>query len=311
MNATTRRPLLCAVICLLVLSSGCGGSEESDQADQAADARPETFATSEADPLDDAAQPDPTVESEPVAVELGSRFIWCSQVQATWERHDNALAALTVARSALESAPDELSQAEAREAFEDAEGDYNRQSALVVFDDNLPFLLDRTRISASNHQENTKGIAYSLAWEALAVANPDIANAIDHAWSGDAGEAYAASVDWNAIYEASLSYLNSFVGWPNPDFPAEVATSHADQLSEAFRPSRARQDHGVGMTVREYPTIVEANDAARHAIAVISQSEAYQDYQAAYDAAEAALAELVQGSAAYSAFKESFQQSCQ
>ena len=242
MNTTTRRPLLHAAICLLVLSTGCGG-EESDPADQTADTRPETFATSEDESLDDAPQPDPTVESEPVAVQLGSRFIWCSQVQATWERHDNALAALTNSRSALESAADELSRAEAREALEDAEGDYNRQSALVVYDDNLPFLLDRTRISASNHQDDTQGIAYSSAWEALAAADPDIANAIDHAWSGDAGEAYAASVDWNAIYEASLSYLNSFVGWPNPDFPAEVATSHADQLSEAFRPSRARQDH--------------------------------------------------------------------
>ena len=310
MNTTTRRPLLHAAICLLVLSTGCGG-EESDSADQTADTRPDTFATSEDESLDDAPQPAPTVESEPVEVQLGGRFIWCSQVQATWERHDNALAALTAARSALETAADGLSRAEAREALEDAEGDYNRQSALVVYDDNLPYLLDRTRISASNHQDDTKGIAYSLAWEALAAANPDIANAINHAWSGDAGQAYAASVNWNAIYEASLSYLNGFVGWPNPDFPAEVATSHADQLSEAFRPSRARQDHGVGMTVREYPMIVEANDAARHAIAVISQSEAYQDYQAAYDAVDAALAELVQGSAAYLAFKESFQESCQ
>ena len=63
MNITTRRPLLHAAICLLVLASGCGGDEESDSADQTADPRPETFATSEDEPLDDAAQSDLTVES--------------------------------------------------------------------------------------------------------------------------------------------------------------------------------------------------------------------------------------------------------
>ena len=65
----------------------------------------------------------------------------------------------------------------------------------MVYDDNLPFLLDRTRISASNHQDDTQGIAYSSAWEALAAADPDIANAIEarDAPAGDAGEAYAAS----------------------------------------------------------------------------------------------------------------------
>ena len=229
MNTTTRRPLLHAAICLLVLSTGCGG-EESDSADQTADTRPDTFATSEDESLDDAPQPAPTVESEPVEVQLGGRFIWCSQVQATWERHDNALAALTAARSALETAADGLSRAEAREALEDAEDKYGRQSAPVFYDDNLPYLLNQVRRRASDRGDDTQSIAFALAWEALAAADPDTANAID---------------------------------------------------------------------------------AARQAIAIWRDIQGSESWQAALDATHAALAELVEGSTAYTAFKESFEESCQ
>ena len=247
--------LILAILAFVLVAAACGGD---DQLDEAADtsqastteAEQETTApdaegaagqqpseepaptpnTDRQQEADTALQPDPTVESEPVAVELGSRFIWCSQVQATWERHDAALAALTAARSAMETAADELSRAEAREALEDAEDKYGRQSAPVFYDDNLPYLLNQVRRRASDRGDDTQSIAFALAWEALAAADPDTANAID---------------------------------------------------------------------------------AARQAIAIWRDIQGSESWQAALDATHAALAELVEGSTAYTAFKESFEESCQ
>ena len=263
-------------------------------------------------PSDEAAQepPDAVAASEQEKVQLGLRFIWCPSVQATWERYDDALAALTQARADIEAAAGELRRAEAREALEEADEDFQNEAHLRR-DNNLSYLLYQTLQSSRGGREDTQNIAYALAWEALVDADPEIGDAIGHAWSGDAAQELAAAIDWDLLYEASFGYLNRFSGWPDPDIPADLAAQHADQLAEAFKPGRTRGHHGVRITVGENVIFEEANDAARYAISVLEDTDYFKKYSTAYATADIAFVLFAQGSAGYSAFKQSFQESCQ
>ena len=139
-----------ATLVFVLVAAACGGGDDSDLADGAADERPETFTTSgagqegspevsseadattdgeemdsaapdtasEAAPLDSPSGTEPQDSSQPV-VRLGNRFEWCADVQTVWDAYDEALAtfqvseaALQEAQAAFDAATDELDRAE-------------------------------------------------------------------------------------------------------------------------------------------------------------------------------------------------------
>ena len=248
----------------------------------------------------------PAASEEQGKVQLGTRFRWCRGVQAVWERHDEALAALTEAQEYAASATDELSRAEAQEDLKEAERDYRDVSFRSAGSDTiLKYLLYESLLSYNNRGADTRSIAYALAWEALVETDPAIGNTIDYAWSGRAAQNLAASLSWDSIYTVAFDYLVPHAG-VHID-PEGHASGHANHLTQPLSPGPERMQYHLGAGYADKPI----EEAGQLAISHIESTPAYQTYVAAYDAADAALAELVAGSEAYRAFKESFQDSCQ
>ena len=206
-NTTTRRPLACAVICLLVLASGCGSDEDSTPGSPE-DARPE-FASPESPSQDDISDESQdslqaAIFSQPVVL-LGNRFGWCSDVEDVWATLEATLATLLTVEANYEAAiadyettTDELDRAEARQALEDLGRSYNEllDEAQEALDEAVWQLHDARRARGGQPE----GIAYRRAWEALLAADPEVAGlsaAVDPRSS--APTTTAAPFDPNAI----------------------------------------------------------------------------------------------------------------
>ena len=212
MNTTTRRPLLHAAICLLVLSSGCGGEDTEPDA-QAEDARPATTSTSlpgsedsqepdgttdggqqdsaapgtasDAEPLDSTsgAEPQDTSQPEFIAqpvVLLGDRFEWCADVEAAWTNHEQTVANFRASEAgyeevlaAYESATDELDRAEIRETLNEAERSYNESHDKFL--QVLTGAAFRLRQARGTYGDRPEDIAAQRAWAALLSADPELA----------------------------------------------------------------------------------------------------------------------------------------
>ena len=166
-NTTTRRPLACAVICLLVLASGCGSDEDSTPGSPE-DARPE-FASPETPSQDDISDESQdslqaAISSQPVVL-LGNRFGWCSDVEDVWATNEATLATLLTVEANYEEAiadyeatTDELDRAEARQALEDLGRSYNEllDEAQEALDEAVWQLHDARRAQGGQPE----GIAY-------------------------------------------------------------------------------------------------------------------------------------------------------
>ena len=205
-----RNRFILATLAFVLIAAACGG-DDSDPADQAADARPESFTTSdsgsgdssEADPdgtQQDAAASDSASDAEPLdstsgtepqdssqpetfsqpVVLLGDRFAWCSDVQSVWATYELTFANLWTfqadheeALAAFESATDELDRAEARQALDELE-----RSSTEPYGKHREALseavyqLRRARRASGDRPEE---IAYQRAWSALLSADPEVA----------------------------------------------------------------------------------------------------------------------------------------
>ena len=205
-----RNRFILATLVFVLVAAACGG-DDSDLADQTADARPETFTTSdsgsgdssEADPdgtQQDAAAPDTASDAEPLdstsgtepqdssqpetfsqpVVLLGDRFAWCADVEAVWTNHEQTVANFLASEAeyeevlaAYESAADELDRAEIRETLNEAERSYNESHDKFL--QVLTGAAFRLRQARGTYGDRPEDIAAQRAWAALLSADPELA----------------------------------------------------------------------------------------------------------------------------------------
>ena len=180
-----RTRLIAAVVAFVLVAAACGGDEGSTPGSPE-DARPD-FASPEAPSQDDISD-DPqdsardAVLSQPVVL-LGNRFGWCSDVQAVWDAHDQALGALVAAEAeheeavaAYEAATDELDRGEAREIVEATQGGVRRVTD--EYQQAVGDAVAQLRWARLATDDSTEGIAYRRAWLALSEESPQIREAV-------------------------------------------------------------------------------------------------------------------------------------
>ena len=290
-----------ALAALLALAHGllaaCGGDDEPDSI--AIDAEIEITterdsATTEQDvpaESDAMAAPDTAAASE--QVRLGNRFDWCADVQRVWDERDEAAVALAAARAefdealrAQDSATDELDKAEALDAYFDADdqlrvvgSDHTRAAEAAIEQ------LHRARGSVTT---GTEGVALERAWEALIAADPAVAAASD-----------AVPADE-----------------PLPEHPDTALRGLEDEV---------RHELGVPLMIHEELNPEESDQEREERLA--KEQEAQEAHEAVEKELERRIAEIerewneyrnlasllwetVAGSPGYTAFKESFRESC-
>ena len=177
-----RTRLILSILILVLVAGACGGDENSTPGSPE-DARPE-FSSPETPSQDDISDESQdslqaAIFSQPVVL-LGNRFGWCSDVEDVWATLEATLATLLTVEANYEAAiadyettTDELDRAEARQALNEAERDYNElrgknQQALT----NAAYQLRQARRAQGDQPED---IAYQRAWSALLSADPEVA----------------------------------------------------------------------------------------------------------------------------------------
>ena len=206
-----RSRFLAVGLAVVLLVGACGGDQDGDPGSSADDTPARASATPEAGPEDSmgadsitsSEQTDPSAPdtasgaapldstssietqdsvsealSQPV-VPLGDRFEWCAAVQAVWDAHDQAMAALVAAESRheealkdYEAAANESDRAEAREVIGAANADVGRAN-----DDFRQAFAEAVQqlLHAKNYDGSaTHHVAYRRAWEALIEESPQM-----------------------------------------------------------------------------------------------------------------------------------------
>lgn len=205
-------------LAVVLLVGACGGDQDGDPGSSADDTPARASATPEAGPDDsmgadpitsteqtDPSAPDTASEAAPLdstsgtetqdsvpealsqpVVLLGDRFEWCAEVQAVWDAHDQAMAALVAAEARheealkdYEAAADELDRAEAREVVDAANADVGR--ANDDFQQALTEAVQQLLYAKNIGGDATHHVAYRRAWQALIEGSPQM-RAADTEW---------------------------------------------------------------------------------------------------------------------------------
>ena len=326
-----------AILAVLLLAGACGGDEDSTPAEQTEDGTPaeqtagstpaeQTAGSTPAEQAEgsnsqagdaspdassigqDAIEPDTQEPSQsdttttvgPAKVQLGNRFDWCSNQQSIWDEHDEALSHFTNAEIALtkdqalfEAATDELDKIAAREAVEKSNSAYTR--ARRSYRDTREVSLNQMKSAFQSFlsvQDSSRAIAFGRAWE-------DFASKID---------------------SQTMNVLDAYFSRGGP-VPA------VDLMSVSQLPDHLQRDPRI---VEAWDARLEAKDAASRQLNGDALIAASNEADAIFETAirpivaelavereairtngEAVLSDLIAGSDAYTAFRQSLQESCQ
>jgi len=167
-----------AGIALGLVTAACGGGGDSDPADLAEGASPvtavsdgddsqagtpEASATPDSEQQEDSeaaptspvepeasAEPDTVVEYVPI--QLGDRFGWCAEVQATWDDYDRSLAKMLAAGTALQ---------EAEDAYNSATDELDRAEALIELEKAQRIFPEAVEAHDSGRHRAANGVAWT------------------------------------------------------------------------------------------------------------------------------------------------------
>ena len=208
------------------------GASTTPDPDQQEDSPSEAAPTSPVEP-EVPAEPDTVVEYVPI--QLGDRFGWCAEVQATWDDYDRSLAKMLDAETTLQqaedvydSATDELDRAEALielekaqrrfpEAVEAHDAGRHRAANGVAWTHQL-------QQGGSTHPQ---GVAYTRAWSAF----------VDHA-----DEPTLAAIDG---YEEALAALDAGTQAEEDVELARAAHQSALAEMESIRDAPIHTEYGL------------------------------------------------------------------
>lgn len=275
----------------LGLLSACGGDDEPDSI--AIDAEIEITAERDSAPTSTAAESDAMAAPDTAAaserVQLGNRFDWCADVQRVWDELDEAAVALAAAEVELDeawraqdSATDELDIAEATDAMFAA--DERFIVALSDYDSVAEQAVELLHLARGAAGTGTDAVAFRRAWEALTAADPAVASASEVVPAdGSVPESPDQARRW---IEGEVWFDLGFgLGAPTPP----EMTSDEERLAWE----------------REASEIQKAFDEEfEKRLAEVERR--WKDYLHL----EVLLGETVAGSPAYTAYKESFRESC-
>ncbi len=247
--------LIFATLVFVLVATACGGGEDSAPSSSGDDTLPETFTRSDSGPegspeeglpevspeadatpdgeqMDSAAAPDTASETAPLdsmsatepqdslqpVVRLGNRFGWCADLQAIWDAHDEALAALQISEAALQ---------EAQAAFDAATDELDRAEIRGVLD-----IAAASHTDAQDASDQARGRAARHLGEARQISNRErMPEARANAVRGD--ETFQIAVDraWQALLSADpeLAALSAAVP-VGPDYrvPTPTPTQASD-----------------------------------------------------------------------------------
>ncbi len=192
-----RSRFLAVGLAVVLLVGACGGDQDGDPGSSADDTPARASATPEAGPDDsmgtdpitsteqtDTSAPDTASEvapldstsgtetqdsvpeplSQPVVL-LGDRFEWCAEVQAVWDAHDQAMAALVTAEARHEEGAANADVGRANDDFQEA----------------LAGAVQQLLYAKDIGGDATHHVAYRRAWEALIEESPQM-RAADTEW---------------------------------------------------------------------------------------------------------------------------------
>ena len=228
-----RSRLALAVLVLALSAAACGdGGDASAEDDGLGIAAPEveqplsTAPSTTASEVERSAAPTPsTVPTAPSErIQLGTRFQWCAEIQAVWNRHDSTLADLVMAETrhqrageALGEATDELDRAEATEALSSAWAAV--EQAQSAYRDPMEAAHSQLYRATNPHLMDSERVALERAVSAVSEADPD---------AGDGLVAYVS--DYESV-NATVNVASSVWGRADDDYQAsryardEVETS--------------------------------------------------------------------------------------
>ncbi len=222
-----RPRIFAAGIALALVAAACGGGEDGDPADAAGGADP-AAAASDADASEDTspevpvmtepdeqedspsgaataspvepeapAEPDTVVEYVPI--QLGSRFGWCAEVQATWDDYDRSLEKMLAAETALQ---------EAEDAYGSATDELDRAEALIELEKAQRIFPEAVEAHDSGRHRAANGVAWTYQLQSGGSTHPQ-GVAYKRAWSAfvdHADEPTLAAIDG---YEEALAALDA------------------------------------------------------------------------------------------------------
>ena len=270
-----RPRIFAAGIAVVLVAAACGGGEGSDPADgmegtsavtAASDGDgPETpgaSTTPDPDQQEDSpseAAPtspvEPEVPTEPdtvveyVPIQLGDRFGWCAEVQATWDDYDRSLAKMLDAETTLQQAED---------VYDSATDELDRAEALIELEKAQRRFPEAVEAHDAGRHRAANGVAWTHQLQQGGSTHPQ-GVASTRAWSAfvdHADEPTLAAIDG---YEEALAALDA--GTQAEEDVQQAREAHQNAVAEMESIRNAPFNVDFGLTL-ELQALVDAEHYA-------------------------------------------------